>query len=277
MAASEGHRDVLEPPHDGGGVAVDHQQGHGLDADPGGLGRGQQHPGQRCHHEAEDPSVLAHPVGRHAGHGQQFGVVDHGPEGVAGAGGVEEGPQGDGHGQGHSDDEDLLVLDVDPHQPELTGHHVVDLPLGGRAPHDGGHAGEDDHQSEGHHDRPLRGGPVQAAHQDPLHQRTGDRGAHDQDDQERHQHRHLVGRDQLPVAERRHHSHRALGEVEDARGGVGHHQAGGGDGVPGSEHDPEDGVLQEVAHRSTPVPRCLTSHPPGRTQTPQDAGGVMYL
>ena len=78
----EGDRDVLQPADDGRGVAVDHQQGHGLDADPGGLGRGQEHAGQGGHHEPEDPSVLAHPVGRHAGHGQQLGVVDHGPQGA---------------------------------------------------------------------------------------------------------------------------------------------------------------------------------------------------
>ena len=43
--------------------------------------------------------------------------------------------------------------------------------------------------------------------------------------------------DQLPVAEGGDHPHRALGEVEDPRGGVGDHQAGGGDGVAGTEHD----------------------------------------
>ncbi len=88
---------------------------------------------------------------------------------------------------------------------------------------------------------------------------------------------HVVGRDQLPVAEGGHHPHRALGEVEHPRGGVGHHQAGGGDGVAGTEHDPEDGVLEKVAHRTTSVPLSTTSAPSGPAPPAQDAGGVMYV
>ena len=118
-------------------------------------------------------------------------------------------------------------------------------------------------------------GPVEPAHQHPLDQGPGDGGADDQDDEKGHQHRHVVRRDQFPVAEGGDHAHRALGEVEDPRGGVGDHQAGGGDGVPGAEHDPEDGVLQKIAHRINLVAPWPHVRPPGSDPTAQDAGGVM--
>ena len=51
---------------------------------------------------------------------------------------------------------------------------------------------------------------------------------------------------ELPVEEGRQHGDGAVGEVEDARGGVGHDQAGRGDAVDAAGDEPEDRVLQEL-------------------------------
>ena len=54
---------------------------------------------------------------------------------------------------------------------------------------------------------------------------------------------------ELPVQERSQHRLRAVGEVEDARGGVGQDQARRRDGVDGAEHQSEDRVGEELLHR----------------------------
>ena len=115
-------------------------------------------------------------------------------------------------------------------------------------------------QAEGDHHRPLGRGTVQPSHEDPLDQRAGDRGPDHQDEHQGDQHRCTwwAGRE-LPVAERGDHPDRALGEVEHSRGGVGHHQTGGGDRVAGTEHDAEHGVLKETAHRIALIPPASRS------------------
>ena len=59
----------------------------------------------------------------------------------------------------------------------------------------------------------------------------------------------------LPVGERGHHPERPVGEVEDARGGVGDHQPDGRDGVDGGRRQPGDGEGEELVHLC--VQRCL--------------------
>ena len=59
---------------------------------------------------------------------------------------------------------------------------------------------------------------------------------------------------QLPIGEGGDHADRALGEVEDARGVVRHHQADGQEAVDRAEDDAEDGEREEDAHVRHHVP-----------------------
>ena len=68
---------------------------------------------------------------------------------------------------------------------------------------------------------------------------------------------------QLPVGEGGHHPHGTLGEVEDARGVVGHDQADGQDAVDRPEDDAEDGEREERAHRPTSSPLESPDREPG--------------
>ena len=261
----ERHGQVAQPADDRGGEAVEGEQRE--------LGRrqtrlpdqrGDQHPGERGQHEAQGPAHLRHAVGLGPGHGHQLGVVDHGAHRHAEAEAAQEDAEHDGHDGRHHDDHDLLVLDrhsvgaEEVHRRhgavgggEVGRHGADDVRA---APEDGGDAEQDHQQSERHHERSFDRGSVDAPKQHELH-RDGEQRRLDEDD----------GRDgeeegpvpvlpELPVGEGRDHPHRALGEVEDPRRLVGHHQARGQDAVDGTRHDPEDGEGEEDAHGLTPCP-----------------------
>ena len=65
--------------------------------------------------------------------------------------------------------------------------------------------------------------------------------------------------EELPVGERRQHPHRAVGEVEDARGRVGQHQPAGGDGEDARRRQPGDGGGEEVVHYAVGTSTTLSS------------------
>ena len=102
------------------------------------------------------------------------------------------------------------------------------------APEDRGHAEQDHEQSKRHHQRSLDRGAVDAPEQHELHCDGQERRLDEHDDRNGEEERPVPVLPQLPVREGRHHPHRALGEVEDARRVVGDHQARGQDAVDGA-------------------------------------------
>ena len=165
----------------------------------------------------------------------------------------------------HDHDHDLLVLERDAVGPEQADrqHRSVRLREVGRhgaddvgaAPEDGGHAEQNHQEAERHHERPFHRRAVDAAEEHELDHEGEERRLDEDDERDGEQERPVLVLPQLPVRERGHHAHRALGEIEDAGGVVGHDQADGQEAVDGTEHDAEDREGEEVL---TP----FTSSPP---------------
>ena len=268
--ADERHGQVAQSADHCGGEAVQRQQGQLGGREPRlPHERRDQHSRQRGQHEAEGPAHLRHAVGLGTGHGHQLGIVDHGTHGHAEADAAQEDAEDDGDGGRHRDDQDLLVLERHPIGPEEVHrrHRAVGRREVGRhraddvwaAPEDGGDAEQDHQQAERHHERPFHRRAVDAPHQHEFDDDGEQRRLDEEDERDGEEERPVPVLPELPVREGRHHPHRPLGEVEDAGGLVGHHQAGGQDAVDGTGHDPENREGEEDAHSLTPcLPPTLT-------------------
>ena len=171
----------------------------------------------------------------------QIGVIDHRPHGHAQSGPAQEQPEPDTHHRRDDHNHDLLVLQRDPVGSEQAHrqHRSVRLGEEGRdgtddvrtAPENGGHPEQNHEKAERDHQRPLDGGPVDTPEQHELDDEPQNRRLDEDDERNGEQERPVLVLPQLPVGEGCHHPHGTLGEVEDARGVVGHDQADGQDAV----------------------------------------------
>ena len=110
----------------------------------------------------------------------------------------------------------------------------------------------------GHDDAGHLGRVAQAPHHHAVERRPQQRRQHAQHHQQRDRRRPAPPESELPVGERGQHGDGPVGEVEDARRGVGDDQARGRDAVHAPRDQAEDRVLQERVHGSSPfVARLL--------------------
>jgi hypothetical protein len=98
------------------------------------------------------------------------------------------------------------------------------------------------------------GDAFEAAHDDAVDEHAHGGADDDEHDDDRGDDRPLPPHPELPVGEGPDHADRTVGEVEDAGGGVGDHQAAGRDGVDRGQHQAEDRELDQVAHATTSSP-----------------------
>ena len=216
---------------------------------------------------------IADAVGPAAGELGQRAVVDHGPHGDAGAGAEQQEAQDDGH-----DDRRATIVKASCHwrltTPRSNGVALEEARrcagrLVGREQDDGAlvHA-----EQEADRDDQLGhlGHVLEPADDDPLdggaEQRGDDAEHHEQGDRRRP----APLDPQLPVDEGGQHPEGAVGEVEDARGGVGHDEAAGRDRVDGGRDEPEDRERQELVQPVEP-PRSI-----GRAELGGVSSGSRY-
>ena len=253
VGADLGAGEAPEPPDDGRPEGLHHQKGQqqGVELDE----RGEQHAGEGGEGAAQHPAERGHPAGVGPDQFGQLPVADHGPGLQAEMGPAEEVGQGDPGRHGHADDDRLVDADVHPRDPERPGRedgrHLAGVP-----PVDGhGQRLQGHKEAEGRHDVGGGGGPLETAEEETVDEHPEQRGDH--------QHRQRDGqrRGQAGVHPQGiedvggEHPHRAVGEVEHPRRGVGQHQPHRGQGVdgPGDETDDDEG--QVAAHRAPHSPQ----------------------
>ena len=158
-------------------------------------------------------------------------------------------PQPDGHDDGHAEGEQIVVRHVDVEEAQaLLGEqqrHPVHLL---RGPDPLGHPEDGDEEAD-RDDDPDRLGRVDESAHDPALDPHAERRCDDEHDRgERERDRPSPIDVQLPVAEGAQHRDRAVGEVEDAGGGVGEDEPARRQREDRGGGQPENGVAEEVLH-----------------------------
>ena len=190
-------------------------------------------PASAGEHASRAPRERRHAVGVDPVERRQVAVVDHGPHRHADPGAVEQDPQPDRHEDGRPEHDELVVADGTPRirprsSPSKNSGSLACTVSGGQIT-----VASWMSATSRPIDTTIRGDRrrvVQAPHDAPGRCRNPSTGAKTNSTStsaSQHGQAPRVGRAELPVDERREHGDGAVGEVEDARRGVGDDQPAG--------------------------------------------------
>ena len=246
--SGERHGEAAQTADHRRGIGVDHEQGQDERLElQSGRHQDAGHRGQRG---SDRPAQGGEPGRAPAEGPDQAAVVDHPPHGDAGAGPVEEEAQPDRDGDGGTDRDDLLPVDVHAEEREAVEAEELGHDPRRRLPEVVVDQAEEE-QGQPHGDRQRRGHVVGVHPLDhgPLDHRPEQGGEHEDGQDEGQRGVEVPAHGELPVDEGHEHAHGPVGDVEDARGGVGDDEAAGRHGVGRAEDDADDGELEELVHR----------------------------
>ena len=212
----------------------------------------------------DEPSAhenIGHAAGLDAVEPGELAVVDHGAHGDTEARARQQDLEPDREAQPDDDGDEARPRHQRVGDLEAAGaEEPVDVTRLLRVPDQAGEAHQGEHETDRGHDLRHQWCVGDRAHEDALdqraHERRGDEHGEDQGNEGLDPPVHL----ELPEHVGEEHADRALGEVEDARGGVGDHQTGGGDGVHRSVGDAHDQPEQDRVERDRAARPRLHAH-----------------
>jgi len=173
-------------------------------------------------------------------------VVDHGSHGHAGSGARKQ--EADAHGDEHAapQRDRFVVGDIDAQELELcrVAEEQLVSAWHARVPDPLRQRDQPQHDADGDHDFGHVSRLAEPPHDHDIEDDAQQRSEDDEHREEREGRGPVPSVTELPVGECGQHRHGALGEVEDARGGVGEDQTRGRDPVDSAGDQPENGVGQ---------------------------------
>ena len=248
--SGEGQPNAAKPSEHGGSDGIEHEQRQDVHVERAAADRGDEDPRQGRQRGAQRPREHRQPLRTTSVQLEQRLIVHHRPHGHTRPCALEEQPDADRNEYPATQGDRLVVGDIDAEDLELRGVAEEQLIRPGDAgvPDPRSQGDQPEHDPDGDDDLGHLGRLAQPPHDAAVEDGPGQWGQDHDHDEQGERGRPVPAVAELPIGEGGEHGHRPLGEVEDARSGVGQDQPRGGDPVDRAGDQAENGVLEKEVH-----------------------------